>query len=68
MADMYNPVQLVYNYRQLGHGTARADAIRYAISQAKDKKYITALKQDGMETIYCYGVACYKKTCKVELA
>lgn len=43
-------------------------ACQKAARQAEDKKYITALKQDGMETIYCYGVTCYKKTCKVELA
>ncbi|MCX4326371.1 MAG: hypothetical protein OSJ45_03620 [Lachnospiraceae bacterium] len=34
MAGIYNPRQLVYNYRQAGHGAARADAIRYAINQA----------------------------------
>ncbi len=49
MADMYNPVQLVYNYRQLSHGTARADAIRYAISQAdlnNDIPYMAFLREE----------------------
>ena len=30
----YNPETLVYNYRRIGHGKARADAIRSAVSQA----------------------------------
>lgn len=27
--------------------------------------YVTALKQEGMLTIYNYGIACYKKSCMV---
>ncbi len=34
METGYNPEKLVYGYRKLGHGRARASAIRYAINQA----------------------------------
>lgn len=37
-----------------------------ALKQVEDKKYATVLKEDGMNIIYKYGVACYKKDCKVE--
>lgn len=36
-----------------------------AIKQIKDKKYEEKLLDDGMKTIYRYGIACYKKRCKV---
>ncbi len=34
METGYNPEKLVYGYRKLAHGKARASAIRYAINQA----------------------------------
>ena len=36
-----------------------------ALQQIKDKFYEEALLDDGMKTIYRYGIACYKKRCKV---
>lgn len=36
-----------------------------ALRQIKDKNYEEALLDDGMKTIYRYGIACYKKRCKV---
>ena len=36
-----------------------------ALKQIEDKKYTTILSEDGMNIIYRYGVACYKKDCKV---
>ena len=36
-----------------------------ALKQIEDKKYTTILREDGMNIIYKYGVACYKKDCKV---
>ena len=33
--------------------------------QIEDKDYIAKLKQDGMRNFIKYGVACYKKDCKV---
>lgn len=36
-----------------------------ALEQISRKNYTDYLKQEGMETIFSYGVACFKKTCKV---
>ncbi|MDE7479165.1 MAG: ATP-binding protein [Lachnospiraceae bacterium] len=41
------------------------DACSEAMRQIKDKNYEEALIDDGMKTIYRYGIACYKKRCKV---
>lgn len=38
---------------------------REALRQIQQRQYETRLKQDGMETILRYGIACYKKRCKV---
>ena len=37
----------------------------YKRKQIEDKDYIAKLKQDGMRNFIKYGVACYKKDCKV---
>ena len=36
-----------------------------AMKQIEDGGYASALKQEGMGTIHKYGIACYKKTCRV---
>lgn len=36
-----------------------------ALQQIKDRNYEELLVDDGMKTIYRYGIACYKKRCKV---
>ncbi len=36
-----------------------------ALRQIHERKYETALIEDGLHTIYRYGIACYKKRCKV---
>ena len=36
-----------------------------ALAQIEEKEYTERLLQDGMKTIIKYGIACYKKTCKV---
>ena len=38
-----------------------------ALKQIVDKRYTEELKQDGIHKILKYGIACYKKTCKVIL-
>lgn len=38
---------------------------RKAMQQIKDRNYEEVLVKDGMKTIYRYGIACYKKRCKV---
>ena len=40
-------------------------ACKQALKQIEDKDYIAKLKQDGMRSFIKYGVACYKKDCKV---
>lgn len=39
-----------------------------ALEQIEARKYEEYLRDEGMEHILKYGVACYKKRCKVELA
>lgn len=36
-----------------------------AIKQIEDNRYAEILRQDGMQTIHKYGIACYKKSCKI---
>ena len=36
-----------------------------AMEQIEKGAYVDALKQDGMRTIHKYGIACYKKTCRI---
>lgn len=38
-----------------------------AMKQIIDTRYVEALEQEGVHTILKYGIACYKKTCKVVL-
>ncbi len=40
---------------------------REALEQIERKRYAERLMQDGMKTIHKYGIACYKKSCKVQL-
>ena len=37
------------------------------LQQIEDKNYTARLKEDGMQNIIKYGIACYKKNCKVIL-
>lgn len=36
-----------------------------AMKQIEEDGYVEALKQDGMQTIHKYGIACYKKSCRI---
>lgn len=36
-----------------------------ALKQIEDRQYAETLIEDGMQTILKYGIACYKKRCKV---
>ncbi|MEZ3485596.1 MAG: ATP-binding protein [Lachnospiraceae bacterium] len=40
-------------------------ACQTAMEQIEENGYAEALKQDGMQTIHKYAIACYKKNCKV---
>lgn len=41
------------------------DGCKEALRQIRDRKYEEMLMDDGMTTIRRYGIACYKKRCKV---
>lgn len=41
------------------------DSCRAAMQQIRKNNYEEILIDDGMKTIYHYGIACYKKRCKV---
>ena len=36
-----------------------------ALEQKKKKDYVDRLRQDGMRNFIKYGIACFKKDCKV---
>ncbi len=36
-----------------------------AMQQIEDDGYAEILRQDGMQTIHKYGIACYKKSCRI---
>lgn len=40
-------------------------ACKKALKQIKEKHYDQKLEEEGYETILNYGIACYKKRCKV---
>ncbi|MDE5696394.1 MAG: ATP-binding protein [Lachnospiraceae bacterium] len=40
-------------------------ACQEAMHQIRDRNYEEVLLDDGMKTIYRYGIACYKKRCRV---
>lgn len=40
-------------------------ACEEALKQIDDDDYTAELKDDGMRTVFKYGIACYKKSCKV---
>ncbi len=41
------------------------DGCREAMKQIKDRNYAEKMIDDGMKIIHQYGIACYKKRCKV---
>ncbi len=43
-------------------------ASRAALAQIETKRYDEAFADDGIENVLKYGIACYKKRCRVELA
>ena len=42
-------------------------ACENALEQMVDRRYTEALEQEEIHTILKYGIACYKKKCKVVL-
>lgn len=44
------------------------NGVQKALAQIEDKHYAERLYDDGVENVLKYGVACYKKRCRVALA
>lgn len=42
-------------------------ACEKALAQIEQQQYASSLEEDGMRTIIKYGIACYKKECKIKL-
>ena len=40
-------------------------ACNKALQQIEEKSYVDKLRQDGMRNFIKYGIACFKKDCKV---
>ena len=43
------------------------EACQEALGQIEEKTYAARLREEGMETILAYGVACFRKQCRVKL-
>ena len=59
-----NRIGIVVELKYAEDGNLEA-ACRMALQQIEDKKYEAKLREDGMRNIIKYGIACYKKECKV---
>ena len=60
-----NRIGIVIEMKYAANGKLEA-ACQEALSQIEDRKYEARLKEDGMKNIIKYGIACYKKECKIE--
>ncbi len=60
-----NRIGIVIEMKYAEDGNLEA-ACQRALQQIEDKKYEAKLKEDGMRSIIRYGIACYKKECKVK--
>ena len=57
-------IGIVIEVKYADDGNLEAECER-ALQQIIDIRYIEALEQEGIHTILKYGIACYKKKCKV---
>ncbi len=63
--DNRTGVVIELKYAEDGDMEAACDR---ALEQIEEKHYVDKLKQDGMRNFIKYGIACYKKDCKVVCA
>ena len=71
--DGYSDISVEVEYRDIGivielkyaENAAFENACKEALEQIHDRNYEELLVDDGMKTIYRYGIACYKKRCQV---
>ena len=73
LGDGYSDISVEVEDQEIGivielkyaENAAFDSACREALEQIHDNHYEEALADDGMTTIYRYGIACYKKRCRV---
>ncbi len=71
--DGYSDISVEVEDQEIGivielkyaENAAFGSACREALEQIHDNHYEEALADDGMTTIYRYGIACYKKRCRM---
>lgn len=57
-------IGIVIEIKYAGEGALEAGC-KKALKQITDNQYEKALLDDGMQTVLKYGIACYKKRCRV---
>ena len=62
-----NRTGIVIELKYAGNGDLDA-ACAEALKQMEEKSYVDKLKQDGMRNFIKYGIACFKKDCRVVIA
>lgn len=62
-----NRTGIVIELKYAGDGDLDA-ACAEALKQMEEKSYVDKLKQDGMRNFIKYGIACFKKDCRVVIA
>lgn len=74
--DGYSDIMIEVEHKQMGivieikyaeNVKALDQACKKALKQIKEKHYDQKLEEEGYETILNYGIACYKKRCRVLL-
>ena len=60
-----NRIGIVVEMKYAANGNLEV-ACQETLRQIEDRKYESRLKEDGMKNIIKYGIACYKKECKVK--
>ena len=73
LGDGYSDISIEIRRKRIGivielkyaEDGAFEEASKEAMEQINERNYEKSLKSDGMTTIYKYGIACYKKRCKV---
>lgn len=64
--DVRKPVVIV-ELKQSGVFQDMETKAKEALNQIQDKEYYRELQQEGYENIICYGIAFFKKNCRVQV-
>ena len=73
--DGYNDIQVEIEDEETGivievkyaHDAGLEAECKKALEQIETSGYVQKLRDEGMRTIWKYGIACYKKRCKVSV-